>query len=136
MDDCDPTPDPAPGKRVAQLLASEVEGQAGRGLGPLAVVDARPEADPAPEGALAYRVVAGDRQRPVATVLMYPDRAEIVVESGDGEAARAAAADADLSSSGESGSPLRIAVPDGGAVKRALPVLAAAANAPNADGPD
>jgi hypothetical protein len=124
MDDYDPAPDPAPGKRIAQLLASEIEGRAGRGLGPLAVADARPEADPSAAGVVAYRVTADGR--PVATVLMYPDHAELAVESGT-EAARGAAREADLPVADSL--PLCVSIPDGGAVKRVLPALAAAAAA-------
>jgi hypothetical protein len=75
------------GKRVAQLLASELTGLE---TGPLSVVDvtdADPAAEPSPAGTVAYRVTAAGA--PVATVVMYPERVvvnlgadELVVESG------------------------------------------------------
>ena len=45
----------ADGVRIAQLLASEVSGNEGALRG-LTVVDADPEVEPTPDGALAYRI--------------------------------------------------------------------------------
>ena len=63
------------GKRIAQLLASELTGL---DIGPLAdasVADAVPDATPSPEGTEAYRL--NDRDGTVATVSMYPDHARV-----------------------------------------------------------
>jgi hypothetical protein len=66
------------GERVAQLLASELSGRSDGPLDRFAVVDADPDAEPAPDGTLAFRVaVDGDR---VGKVRIYPDGAEIRVE--------------------------------------------------------
>ena len=66
------------GERVAQLLASELSGRSDGPLDRFAVVDADPDAEPAPDGTLAFRVaVDGDR---VGRVRIYPDGAEIRVE--------------------------------------------------------
>jgi len=46
------------GVRIGQLLASEVSGNEGR-LRDLSLADADPDAEPTPDGALAYRIVRG-----------------------------------------------------------------------------
>ncbi|MFT4882477.1 MAG: hypothetical protein ACI9HI_002503 [Salinirussus sp.] len=75
------------GKRVAQLLASELTGLETGPLGAVDVTDADPAAEPSPAGTVAYRVTAAGA--PVGTVVMYPERVvvslgadELVVESG------------------------------------------------------
>jgi hypothetical protein len=63
------------GRRIAELLASEVTGLA---VGPLAdasVVDAEPDVEPTAEGALAYRIeYAGER---IGAVRVRPEAAII-----------------------------------------------------------
>lgn len=49
----------ADGRRIAELLASEVEGH-GDELAALAVADADRDVEPTPDGALAYRIVRAD----------------------------------------------------------------------------
>lgn len=81
--------------RVAQLLASELTGLEVGPLETVDVTDADPDAEPSPEGTVAYRVTADGES--VGTVLLYPDRVvadlgvegsarttddELVVESG------------------------------------------------------
>lgn len=62
------------GKRIAQLLASELEGH-GDALAAVSVVDADPDVTPSEAGAFAYAVAAdGDR---VAEVYVHPDRARV-----------------------------------------------------------
>jgi hypothetical protein len=101
------------GKRVAQLLASEIEGHEGRGLGDLAVVEAEREAEPSPEGTRAYAVAEGEKR--VASVDLYPEYAALVPErEGVSEAARGAG----LEVRGE-----EIVLPDGPSVKRVLSTL-------------
>jgi hypothetical protein len=88
------------GKRVAQLLASELTGLETGPLETVDVTDADPGADPSPEGTVAYRVTAGGEA--VGAVVMYPDR--VVVDlTGEG------------SETGE-----ELAVESGAAVKRAV----------------
>ena len=103
------------GVRIGQLLASEISGNEGR-LRDLALADADPDAEPTPDGALAYRIVRGDEggERTadegtsagaeagdavlVAEVYVQPDRARIEfvgVDDGDAELPRVAAAAAD-----------------------------------------
>lgn len=63
------------GKRIGQLLASELTGLERGPLGALAVEDARPDVEPTDGGALAYRVTrAGDT---VATVEVTPSTARL-----------------------------------------------------------
>lgn len=72
------------GKRVAQLLASELTGLETGSLGGVDVTDADPAAEPSPEGTVAYRVTAAGES--VGTVVMYPERAvvDLVVEGPEG----------------------------------------------------
>jgi len=99
--------------RIAQLLASEVDGRERGAVGPLSVVDADRDAAPSPGGTRAYDVAAGGTQ--IATVMLYPDRAAV---EGD-ERLLAAARDRDLPV--EDGG---ATVPDGAAAKRAAAALA------------
>lgn len=66
------------GKRIAQLLASELTGLDDGPLGDIGVTDADPDAVPADSGTDAYRIVASDR--PIATVSMYPTYATVSFE--------------------------------------------------------
>lgn len=114
------------GKRVAQLLASEL---AGRTTGPLAavdVVDADPDADPTPEGTVAYRVAVRDER--VATVVLYLREAVLRVDSCD-DAVLDRAREAGLPAAVETGDAgererVVVRVGDGAAVKRAVDTLA------------
>jgi len=101
------------GKRVAQLLASEIEGHEGRGLGALRVVDADRDAEPSPEGTRAYRISDGKNER--AVVDLYPDYAALVADEKIRERARENGLDVDRDA---------ILLPDGASVKRVLPALA------------
>ncbi|MFB6165643.1 MAG: hypothetical protein ABEJ31_10835 [Haloarculaceae archaeon] len=76
------------GKRIAQLLASELSGRESGPLGALAVVDADPDADPTPDGTFAYGVDR-DGER-LADVFVQPDRARVELRRNV-EAAMAAA---------------------------------------------
>jgi len=68
------------GKRIAQLLASELTGRETDVLAETTVVDADPDVEPTEDGALAYRVtVDGDR---VAEVYVQPDRAYLELTAG------------------------------------------------------
>jgi hypothetical protein len=61
------------GKRVAQLLASELSGLEAGPLAAVDVADADPDAEPSPEGTTAYRVTVGGE--PAGRVVIYPERA-------------------------------------------------------------
>ena len=79
------------GKRIAQLLASEITGLQTGGLGAVSVAEADPEAMPSDTGTLAYRVV--DEGSELAAVYLYPAYVELqfavprppeqTVDSGD-----------------------------------------------------
>jgi len=99
------------GKRVAQLLASEIEGHEGRGLGSLAVVDADPDAEPSPDGTRAYAVADGEDR--IAVVDIYPEYAVLTFEG------RAPPETADIDVEGR-----QVTLPDGPSVKRVLPAFA------------
>lgn len=75
------------GKRIAQLLASEIEGDADR-LRDAAVVDADPDVEPTTDGAFAYAVAVGDAR--LAEVYVQPDRARVEFLSAPDAAAEAA----------------------------------------------
>ena len=69
------------GKRIAQLLASEITGHERPPLGRLSVENADPDAEPSLDGTFAYEVArdAGLRVRPKA---VEPPRLLVFVESG------------------------------------------------------
>jgi hypothetical protein len=116
------------GRRIAELLASEVEGH-GDELAPLSVGDADRDVEPTSEGALAYRVVHDDGER-VATVYVHPDRVRIEFAVAQ-EAVAAAAESAGLRVRPKATKPPRtlVFVESGAEVKRTLPAFAAAADA-------
>jgi len=122
------------GERIAELLASEVEGRTDGSLGRLAVTDADevPD-DPPPDGALAYRIAvdvggsgASDRSAdhdgsPLADVLVHADRVRLA-----GLDASGAARGAGLPTRREGGRVVAT-VGSGAAVKRALDAVREAA---------
>ncbi|MFC6989275.1 hypothetical protein ACFQJD_12160 [Haloplanus sp. GCM10025708] len=77
----------ADGKRIAQLIASEIEGHEAS-LADLSVTDADPDVEPTPDGAFAYAVVRGDER--VAEVVVYPDHARVAFLTGRAAATEAA----------------------------------------------
>ena len=65
------------GRRIAELLASEVTGHAGD-LAAVSVTDADADVEPTPDGAFAYGIDRdGDR---VASVFVQPDRVRVAFE--------------------------------------------------------
>jgi hypothetical protein len=66
------------GKRIAQLLASELTGLDAGLLGDISVSDADPDAVPTDVGTDAYTIVAGDE--PIGTVSMFPEYATVTFE--------------------------------------------------------
>ncbi len=101
------------GTRVAQLLASEIEGHEGRGLGDLRVVDADRDAEPSAEGTHAYRIVDGETE--VAAVELHPEHAALLADEGTRERAR----EGGLRTEGGA-----VVLPDGASVKTVLRALA------------
>jgi hypothetical protein len=109
------------GKRIAQLLSSELSGRESGPLADVAVVDADPEADPVPDGATAYHVSYRDER--VGTVRLYPDRADLTLSASDALDADAVVGRADgldLDAEGET-----VPIASGAAVKRAVDALVA-----------
>ncbi|SEM99697.1 hypothetical protein SAMN05216388_1001111 [Halorientalis persicus] len=116
------------GKRIAQLLASEITGRETGPLAAMAVVDADPDVEPTADGAVAYGVDR-DGER-VADVAVQPERAYLELRTGV-DAGADAAADADLRVRPKAVEPPRtlVFVESGAAVKAAVDVLVAAAEA-------
>lgn len=115
------------GKRIAQLLASELRGHEDGQLGSLSVADAR-DVEGSVDGEFAYAVRRGDDV--LAAVYVHDDRARVEFQAGI-DAAADAGRTADLRVRPKAGQPPRTLVflEDGVAVKRVLPVFAAAAEA-------
>lgn len=99
------------GKRIAQLLASELTGLETGPLGAVTVADADGDAMPSDGGTFAYRITASDRA--VATVTLYPEYAELAF------AVEPAATEA-FDPAGESPT---VSVTDGAAVKDAVDLI-------------
>jgi len=66
------------GKRIAQLLSSELTGLDEGRLADVAVGDPNPDASPTATGTTAYTVTAGGA--PFAVVSMYPERVTVTFE--------------------------------------------------------
>ncbi|SFR93731.1 hypothetical protein SAMN05216559_1361 [Halomicrobium zhouii] len=112
------------GKRIAQLLASELTGLSTGPVERLGVDDADPDAEPSPEGSFAYDIVLDDRR--VGSVFVHEETARVDLSVGDGVADESELAGTttdglSLSTTGEDH--LRIHVEYGAAVKRAVDLL-------------
>jgi hypothetical protein len=116
------------GKRVAELLASEVSGHENGPYDRLAVANADPDVEPTTDGAHAYDVELDGE--PLAEVFVQPERARLELRDGL-DPARETAEDGGLRARPVGGvSPrLVVFVEDGVEVKRAHDVLGAAADA-------
>lgn len=77
------------GRRIAELLSSELHGREDGELARVTVVDPVEDVEPTADGALAYRVAAGGE--PLASVHVHPDRVHVAVAAGRDAAAEAAA---------------------------------------------
>lgn len=116
------------GTRIAELLASEVHGRTSGALARLAVVDADRDVEPSEFGTFAYGIdLDGER---LADAYVHPDRAHLEFQRGPEAAAEAGAA-ADLRTRPKAVDPPRtlVFVESGAAVKRAVDVLVAVADA-------
>ncbi len=116
------------GKRIAQLLASEIDGREDSGLDLLALADADPDVEPTADGALAYRIVR--EGEPFAEVFVQPDRIRIECRAASDRAA-SAAREVGIRVRPKAVEPPRtlVFVESGAAVKRATDVLSAVARA-------
>lgn len=135
------------GRRIAQLLASELDGREDGGLEAVSVVNADRDVDPTEAGARAYDVVvwadvdedereherdaADEDTAHLARVFVHPDRARVVLEADRG-LVEAAAADVgleveDAGSEGtgmsESATLPSVTIDSGAAVKRATDAI-------------
>ncbi len=72
----------ADGRRIGQLLASELTGLQRGPLADVSVVDADRDVDPTPDGAFAYRVTADDAE--VAVVEVTPATARLLLKQEPG----------------------------------------------------
>ena len=116
------------GKRIAELLASEVTGHERPPYDGMAVVDADPDVETTTDGARAYDVEC-DGER-LARVFVQPDRVRLELHVGL-EAARESAENAGLRTRPVASEPPRLVafVEHGATTKRALDVLGEAATA-------
>ncbi|WP_135821144.1 hypothetical protein [Halostella litorea] len=139
----------ADGRRIAELLASEVDGRVDGALDALAVVDADRSAEGTPDGERAYdveRAVEGSwddartRHAPdesrgelLARVYLHEDRVRIEFADGQ-EAAAATASELGLRTRPKATEPPRtlVFVESGAAVKRAVDAVEAATEAAEA----
>jgi hypothetical protein len=110
------------GRRIAELLASELEGRVDGGLARVAVTDADRDVEPRPEGARAYGVTL-DGER-LAAVFVHPDRAHLAFAAHQ-DAAAAIAGDLELRVRPKATEPPQtlVFVESGAAVKRAADVV-------------
>ena len=110
------------GKRIAQLLASEVDGREDGILDRLAVVDPDPDVEGSPDGERAYRIARDDD--PVATVFVHEDRTRIEFREGV-DAAAETGSDVGLRVRPKAVEPPRtlVFVENGAEVKRAVDVI-------------
>lgn len=107
------------GRRIAQLLSSELTGLARGPLSDVHVVDADPDVSPTPAGATAYAIEQGDGR--LGTVAVRPDAAVLDLQ-------RALPPDATVDRSDlsvEADDQRRLVIERGAGVKAAVDVLRA-----------
>lgn len=104
------------GRRIAELLASELTGLEVGPLDAVSVVDANPDVEPTAEGSLAYRLEYADER--LGDVLVRPEAAVIVCGNAWMDDAVEGARGLSVESDGAA-----LVVQHGAAVKRALDVL-------------
>jgi hypothetical protein len=116
------------GRRIAQLLASELTARADGPLAGVALTDVDRDAEPTPDGTLAYRVTLAGRV--LAEAYLQPDRLRLEFRAGVDRAAENAR-QAGLRVRPKAVEPPRtlVFVESGAAVKRALDVVRAVAAA-------
>lgn len=81
------------GRRIAELLASELHGRADGALDRVAVADAVEDVELTIDGTLAYRVTVDGE--PLARVHVHPDRVHLAFGTGQDTAASVAESAAD-----------------------------------------
>ncbi len=119
------------GRRIAELLSSEIDGREDGHLERLAVVDADADVEPTADGARAYDVERNEEDPEgavlFARVFIHDDRAHVEFERGQERAAEAAESSG-LRVRPKATTPPKtlVFVEDGGEVKRASDVFDAA----------
>jgi hypothetical protein len=114
------------GRRIAQLLSSELTGLAVGPLADVTVTDADPDVEPTPAGALAFRI--SHEGTNVGAVSVTPDAVLVELDptthGSDGAPATVRVDDAaDLAVRDRSGRGLEIRIESGAAVKPAIDVV-------------
>lgn len=108
------------GRRIAQLLASELTGRSTGPLGDASVVDADADAEPSPAGTRVYDVVVDGE--PLATVSITDRTVRVAIEGGDAVDCHSVAGRGDLSIESGGDGPV-VVVESGAAVKGVVDVL-------------
>ena len=120
------------GRRIAELLSSELHGREDGGLDRIAVIDARDDVEPTVDGSRAYGIALvdedGNEQERFGAVYIHPERAHVELRAGL-EAAVETAREAGLRVRPKAVEPPRtlIFVESGAEVKRAAGVVSVAA---------
>lgn len=110
------------GTRIAQLLASEVDGRTDSGLDAVTVTNADRAVEPSPDGARAYDIVLPSEEL-LGQVFVHPNKARLSLESSvvaDTNAVSEAAEMRDLAYEVDTQS---LWIDDGAAVKRASDIV-------------
>lgn len=110
------------GRRIAELLSSEIDGREDGELAHFAVTNADRDVEPTADGARAYDVTRRDDR--IARAFVHEDRAHLEFEAGQDVAAEAAS-DVDLRVRPKATKPPKtlVFVESGAEVKRATDVL-------------
>lgn len=116
------------GRRIGELLASEVTARADGLLSTLDVVDVDPDAEGSDSGTFAYTITTdGDEVTQLADVYIHIDRARLEFRAGL-DPIPSASAEANLRARPKAVEPPRVLVflEDGGEIKRVLDVISTA----------
>ncbi|MFP8888740.1 hypothetical protein ACLI4U_03090 [Natrialbaceae archaeon A-CW2] len=115
------------GRRIAELLASEIDGRDDDELEFLQVTNADRSATPAVGGTRAFDITIDDDEQRLARVFIHPERAHLEFDRGRDIAAEIASENG-LRTRPKAGSPPKTLVflESGGAVKRGVSVVQAA----------
>jgi hypothetical protein len=121
------------GKRIAELLSSELTGLAAGPLEDVAVTDANPDVEPTDEGPMAYGITyEGNR---VATVSVMPAVALLALEESIARSVDLAAVIAEVDhpdvAPGEADQSTRLRIESGAGVKATVDVLRTVLSATN-----
>ncbi|WP_306058748.1 hypothetical protein [Natronococcus wangiae] len=118
------------GRRIAELLASELDGREDGVLEAVSVTNADRDVEPSADGARAYDAVTENREEPFARAFVHPERAHLEFERGQDVAADAAT-EAELRVRPKATTPPKtlVFVESGAEVKRATDVIQAVVRA-------